>query len=119
MAAEFNQCEHKTESNCFVVTNSYMGNRFAVTYSLVKGLRARKNVMLAWNAAWVKGGGNTGVSDIVLWCVIEKRILDSHIVTAKDVDKVLAVCVALRYAIWSEDLIMFVTSPCADTSIDV
>ncbi len=63
--------------------------------------------------------GNTGVSDIVLWCVIEKRVLDLHIVAAKDVDKVLAACVASCYAIWPEDLLMFVTSPCANTSIDV
>jgi hypothetical protein len=75
MATEFNRREHKTESNCFVVTNSSMGNRFAVTYSLVKGLRAHKNVMHAWNAARVKGGGNTGVSDIVLLCVIEEHFL--------------------------------------------
>ena len=38
MAAEFNQREHKTELNCFVVTDSSMGNRFAVMYSLVEGL---------------------------------------------------------------------------------
>jgi hypothetical protein len=67
----------------------------------------------------VKVCGNTGVSDIVLLCVIEKGVLDSHIVAAKDVDKVLAMCVASRYAIWPEDLLMFVTSPCADTSVDV
>ena len=119
MAAEFNRREHKTESNCFVVTDSSVGNLFAVMYSLVKGLRAREDVMYAWNAGGVKVCGNTGVSDIVLLCVIEKCVLDSHIIAAKDVDKVLAVCVALRYAIWPEDLIMFVTSPCADTSIDV
>ena len=47
MAAEFNQCEHKTESNCFVVTDSSMRNRFAVMYSLVEGLRACKDVMHA------------------------------------------------------------------------
>ena len=102
-----------------MVTDSSMGNRFAVMYLLVKGLQARKDVMHAWNAVGVKGSGNTGVSDIVLWCVIEKRVLDAHIVAAKDVDKVLAACVASCYAIWPEDLIMFVTSPCADTSIDV
>ena len=33
--------------------------------------------------------------------------------------KVLAARVALWYAIWPEDLLMFVTGPCADTSIDV
>ena len=63
--------------------------------------------------------GNTGVSDIVLWCVIKKRVLNLHLVAAKDVDKVLATCVASCYAIWPKDLLMFVTSPCADTSIDV
>ena len=47
MAAEFNRREHKTESNCFVVTDSSMGNRFAVVYSLVEGLGARKDVMHA------------------------------------------------------------------------
>ncbi len=119
MAAEFNGREHKTELNCFVVTDSSVGNRFAVMYSLVKGLRAREDVMHAWNAAGVKGGGNTGVSDIVLLCVIEKSVLDSHIIAAKDVDKVLTLCVALCYAIWPEDLLMFVTSRCADTRIDV
>jgi len=67
----------------------------------------------------VKVCGNTGVSDIVLWCVIEKRVLDSHIIAAKDVDKVLATCVASCYAIWPEDLLTLVISPCADTSIDV
>ena len=67
----------------------------------------------------MKVRGDTGVSDIVLWCVIEKRILDLHIVTAKDVDKVLAACVASCHAIWPKDLLMFVTSPCADMSIDV
>jgi len=51
--------------------------------------------------------------------VIEKWFLDLHIVAAKDVDKVLATCVASCYAIWPKDLLMFVTSPCADTSIDV
>ena len=119
MAAEFNRREHKTELNCFVVTDSSVGNRFAVMYSLVKGLRAREDVMHAWNAVGVKCGGNTGVSDIVLLCVIEKRVLDSHIIAAKDVDKVLAMCVALCYAIWPEDLLMFVTSRCTDTRIDV
>ncbi len=63
--------------------------------------------------------GNTGVSDIVLWCVIGKRVLDLHFIAAKDVDKVLAACVAPCYAIWPKDLLMFVTSPCADTSINV
>ena len=63
--------------------------------------------------------GNTGVSDIVLWCVIVERVLDLHFIAAKDVDKALAACVASRYAIWPEDLLMIVTSPCADTSIDV
>ncbi len=85
----------------------------------VKGLQAREDVMHAWNAIGVKGGGNTGVSDIVLLCVIEKRVLDLHSIAAKDVDKVLASCVASCYAIWPEDLLMFVTSPCADMSIDV
>ena len=114
MATEFNRREHKTESNCFVVTNSSVGNRFAVTYLLVKGLRARKNVMQhAWNAAGVKGGGNTGVRDIFLLCVIEERVLDLHIIAAQDVNKVLAVCVASCYAIWPEDLLMFINSPCA------
>ena len=113
MATEFNRREHKTESNCFVVTNSSVGNRFAVTYLLVKGLRARKNVMHAWNAAGVKGGGNTGVRDIVLLCVIEERVLDLHIIAAQDVNKVLAACVASCYAIWPEDLLMFINSPCA------
>ena len=47
MAAEFNRSDHKTESNCFVVTDSSVGNRFAVMYSLVKGLQARENVMHA------------------------------------------------------------------------
>ena len=47
MTTEFNQHEHKTESNCFVVTDSYMGNCFAVMYSLVEGLRACKDVMHA------------------------------------------------------------------------
>ena len=47
MATEFNRREHKTESNCFVVTDSSMGNRFAVVYLLVEGLRARKDVMHA------------------------------------------------------------------------
>ena len=75
--------------------------------------------MYAWNAGGVKVCGNTGVSDIVLLCVIEKCVLYLHIIAAKDVDKVLAACVALRYAIWPEELIMFVTSSCADTSIDV
>ena len=37
--------------------------------------------------------GNTGVSDIVLLCVIEKGVLDLHIIAAKDVDKLLAACV--------------------------
>jgi hypothetical protein len=114
MATEFNRREHKTESNCFVVTNSSVGNRFAVTYLLVKGLRARKNVMQhAWNAAGVKGGGNTGVRDIFLLCVIEERVLDLHIIAAQDVNKVLAACVASCYAIWPEDLLMFINSPCA------
>ena len=63
--------------------------------------------------------GNTGVSDIVLWCMIVERVLDSHFIAAKDVDKGLAACVASCYAIWPEDLLMFVTSPCADTSINV
>jgi hypothetical protein len=99
MAVEFNQREHKTESNCFVVTDSSMGNRFAVMYLLVKGLRACKDVMHAWNAVRVKGGGNTGASDTVLLCVIDKGVLDSHIIAAKDVDQVLAVCVASCYAI--------------------
>ena len=67
----------------------------------------------------MKGGGNTIVSDIVLLCVIEERVLDSHFIAAKDMDKVLAAPVASCYAIWPEDLLMFVTSPCADTSIDV
>ena len=112
MAVEFNRREHKTESNCFVVTDSSMGNRFAVF--ACGGIASTQR-----NAGRVKVCGNTGVSDIVLWCVIEKRVLNSHIVAAKDVDKVLAACVALCYAIWPEDLLMFVTSPCADTSIDV
>ena len=51
--------------------------------------------------------------------MIEKRVFNLHIVAAKDVDKVLTTCVASCYAIWPEDLLMFVTSPCADTSIDV
>ena len=63
--------------------------------------------------------GNTGVSDIVIWCVIEKRVLDLHIIAAKDLDKVLVTCVASCYAIWPEDLLMFVISPCANTSIYV
>ncbi len=63
--------------------------------------------------------GDTGVSDIVLWCVIVKRVLDAHFIAAKDVDKVLTTCVASCYARWPEDLLMFVTSPCADMSIDV
>ena len=45
MAAEFNRREHKTESNCFVVTDSSMRNRFAVMYSLMEGLQAREDVM--------------------------------------------------------------------------
>ena len=119
MTAEFNRRDHKTESNCFVVTDSSVGNRFAVMYLFVKGLQAREDVMHAWNAVGVKGGGNTGVSDIVLLCVIEKRVLNLHSIAAKDVDKALAACVASCHAIWPEDLLMFVTSPCADTSIDV
>ena len=67
----------------------------------------------------MKVRGDTGVSDIVLWCVIVERVLDSHFIAAKDVDKVLAACVVSRYAIRPEDLLMFVTSPCADTSVDV
>ena len=67
----------------------------------------------------MKGGGNTIVSDIVLLCVIEERVLDSHFIAAKDMDKVLAAPVVSCYTIWPEDLLMFVTSPCADTSIDV
>ena len=47
MDAEFNRREHKAESNCFVVTDSSVGNRFAVIYLLVKGLRAREDVMHA------------------------------------------------------------------------
>ena len=119
MAAEFNRHEHKTELSCFVFTDSSMGNRFAVMYLLVKGLRAREDVMHAWNAVGVKGGGNTVVSEIVLLCVIEKSVIHSHFIAAQDVDKVLAAHVASCYAIWPEDLFMFVTSPCADTSIDV
>ncbi len=119
MAAEFNRREHKTESNCFVVNASSVGNRFTVMYLFVKGLQARKDIMHAWNAVGVKGGGNTGVSVIVLLCVNEKRVLDLHSIAAKDVDKVLATCIASCYAIWPEDLLMFVTNPCADTSIDV
>ncbi len=46
--------------------------------------------MHAWNAVGVKGSGNTGVSDIVLLCVIEEHVLDLHIIAAKDVDEVLA-----------------------------
>ena len=65
----------------------------------------------------MKVRGDTGVSDIVLWCMIVERVLDSHFIAAKD--KALAMCVALRYAIWPEDLLMFVTSPCADTSVNV
>jgi len=38
IATEFNRRDHKTESNCFVVTDSSMGNHFAVVYSLVEGL---------------------------------------------------------------------------------
>jgi hypothetical protein len=75
--------------------------------------------MHAWNAGRVNVCGNTGVSDIVLWCVIEKCVLDLHIIAAKDMDKVLTACVALCYAIWPDGLLMFVTSPCADTNIDV
>ena len=88
-------------------------------YSLVKGLRAREDVMHAWNAVGKKGGGNTIVSDIVLLCVIEERVLDSHFIAAKDMDKVLAARVASCYAIWPEDLLMFVISPCADTKLCV
>ena len=47
MAAEFNRHEHKTESNCFVVSDSSTRNRFAVMYSLVEGLQERKDVMHA------------------------------------------------------------------------
>ncbi len=83
MAAEFNRGEHKTESYCFVVTDCSMGNCFAVMYLLGKGLQARKDVMHVWNAVGVKGSGNTGVSDIVLSCVIEERVLDSHVIAAK------------------------------------
>ena len=53
MVADFNRREHKTESDCFVVINSSLGNRFAVMYSLVKGLRAREDVMHVWNAVGV------------------------------------------------------------------
>jgi hypothetical protein len=76
MAAEFDRCKHEAESYCFVVTDSSVRNCFTVMYLLVERLRACKDVVHAWNAFRVEVSGNTGVSDVVILPMIEKRVLD-------------------------------------------
>jgi hypothetical protein len=75
--------------------------------------------MHAGDSIWMVIRGDAGMGGIILFLVIEERVLNLQIVGCKNVNQILASGIAPRNTIWPKYLLMFIAGACADPCINI
>ncbi len=75
--------------------------------------------MHAGNSIWMMIRGDAGIGGIILFSVIEERVLNLQIVGRKNVNWVLTLGIASQNTIWPKYLLMIIAGACANLCINI
>ena len=91
----------------------------AVVNVFMKRLRTCKNIVHAWDSAWMMNRGDAGVRDVIVHSMVEKRVFNTQFVTGKNMKQIFTSGVTSRNTMRSKNLHMFLTSARTYSRVDV
>jgi hypothetical protein len=72
------------EAYSFVIARHTMESHLAVVNVFMKRLRACKNIVHAWDSAWMMDRGDADVRGVVVHSIFKKRIFNTQFVTGEN-----------------------------------
>jgi hypothetical protein len=102
-----------------MITVYFLKNHVAVSHLFVQGLRAHANIMHAWDSLGVEGGWDDRVDGIFFLVVLVGCVINTHLMSTKDVQEIFASFVAPVKSMWANHAGMLFTGPDTYAGIDI